>query len=269
MRLKGQRRGEGGFTLIELMTALGIFLLICGAAFTLLAVSQKRYQTESQVLTSLQEARLGLDQIVRDVDASGYPPASQFSFTSTPTSSQFARFSSSPFPWSPSAYPTSPCTIGGGCTTPGDFDLLVETDINPQDHDGVEWIRYQLQGTTLYRGVAKKTSGADPAAATATAGLAPFVQNVVNNASAAQISLFQAAYPGMFPGGNPVPIFSYTCDTSSTPLPCGSAGAYNSPVNIRDVGITLIVTTPMPDAQTGQPRLVALKGRGRRINPNQ
>jgi prepilin-type N-terminal cleavage/methylation domain-containing protein len=258
-----------GFTLIELMTALAIFLLICGAAFSLLGMSQKRYQTESQVLNSLQEARLGLDQIVRDVNDSGFPPANQFSFTVPPSGALFTRLASSPFAWSPGSYPNSPCAIGMGCTTPGDFDLIIETDINPQANDGVEWVRYQLQGQTLYRGFASK-SGAPPATATSAAGvLAPFVQNVVNNASAAQIAQFQTYYPGMFPGGLPVPIFAYTCDTATTPLPCPSAGSYNSPQDIRDVGITLIVTTPMPDAQTGQPRLVALKGRGRRINPNQ
>src|SRR5438045_8486786 len=63
-----------GFTLIELITALGIFFLVCAAAFTLLASSQQRYQTESQVLNSFQEARLALYQIVRDVNDAGYPP---------------------------------------------------------------------------------------------------------------------------------------------------------------------------------------------------
>ena len=59
---------QPGFTLVELLFSLGIFLLVIGAAFTLLGSSQNRYQTESQVLTSFQEARLGLDQIVRDVN---------------------------------------------------------------------------------------------------------------------------------------------------------------------------------------------------------
>src|ERR1700730_13182859 len=72
-RVSGARR-QLGFTLIELLVALGIFLLVTGAAFTLLGSSQQRYQTESQVLNSFQEARLGLDQIVRDVNDSGFPP---------------------------------------------------------------------------------------------------------------------------------------------------------------------------------------------------
>ena len=287
-------RRQVGFTLIELMVALGIFLLITGAAFTLLGTSQKHYQTESQVLTSFQEARLGLDQIVRDVNDAGYPPPT-FLNSSSPTLSV-----SSPFAWSPS-YPTTSCQIatggGGNCTTatagdtaPGDFDLIIETNPNPQDPSclpncPVQWIRYQLQNITplptLMRGVIGKTTNGDPD--TSTAGqLVPFVQNVVNtqvvqNATNPLVAQYQAAYPNIFPGGAPVPIFQYTCDTPSVsqslPLPtiaCPLATpADKSPANIRDVIITLIVAAPLPDATTSRPRLVVLNGRGRRINPNQ
>jgi len=67
---------QRGFTLIEMLAALGIFLLVTGAAFTLLTSSQQRYQTESQVLNSFQEARLALDQMVRDINDAGFPPPS-------------------------------------------------------------------------------------------------------------------------------------------------------------------------------------------------
>lgn len=250
-----------GFTLIELLVSLGIFLLVIGAAFTLLGSSQNRYQTESQVLTSFQEARLGLDQIVRDVNDAGYPPPSY-------VSTNFNLFATTPFAWSPGYSTSRSCNIAISsgnpvCTTPGDFDLIIETNPNPQDPGSqVQWIRYQLQTPpppavqvpTLMRGVVNKTSGGDPDAATSVAGvLAPFVQNVVN--SPAQ------------------PIFSYTCDTSTgpglPPLPCPNAAAVdNSPANIRDVMINLIVATPQPDPTTGQPRVVELRGRGRRVNPN-
>jgi prepilin-type N-terminal cleavage/methylation domain-containing protein len=236
---------QRGFTLIELLTALGIFLIVCGAAFTLLGSSQQRYQTESQVLTSFQEARLALDQIVRDVNDSGYPP---------PTYSDGvpADSASSPFAWSP-GYPTlPPCSIGGTCVTPAGFDLIIETNPNRQPGNPVYWIRYQLQGTTLSRAAVPKVSGTDPATATS-GNFVPFVQNVVNSASQ--------------------PIFSYTCDTPNAAQPqpklCSTAGADNSPMNIRDVAITLIVATPLPDATSGAPRIVRLNGRGRRINPNQ
>ncbi len=146
IRAKTEQRG---FTLIELLTALGIFLLVCGAAFTLLGTSQQRYQTDAQVLNSFQEARLGLDQIVRDVNDSGYPPPSF-------NDGNHTHFTDSPFAWS-TGYPTNanptgtPCTIGVTCVTPADFDLIIETKINPQDAV-VSWVRYQLQGTTLVRG---------------------------------------------------------------------------------------------------------------------
>jgi type II secretory pathway pseudopilin PulG len=273
-----------------LLVALGIFLVITGAAFTLLGTSQKHYQTESQVLTSFQEARLGLDQIVRDVNDAGYPPP-------TFTDGVPADSASSPFAWSTGASypPPGSCQIGtaggGTCTTatagdaaPGDFDLIIETNPNPQDPSclpncPVQWIRYQLQNTTplptLMRGVIGKTTAGDPDTSTAGA-LVPFVQNIVNtqvvqNAANPLVAQYQAAYPGIFPGGAPVPIFSYTCDNSLPPpqtVSCLGAGTDNSPANIRDVMITLIVAAPLPDATTGRPRLVMLNGRGRRINPN-
>jgi len=263
MRRTPGRTRQRGFTLIELLVALGIFLLVTGAAFTLLASSQQRYQTESQVLTSFQEARLALDQIVRDVNDSGYPPP-------TFNAGSVALYASSPFAWSlGSSYPATPCQIGTGgtgtCTTatagdtaPGDFDLIIETNPNPQDPlSQVQWIRYQLQGTTLMRGAVNKFSGGDPDTSTS-GNLVPLVQNVINNS-----------------GGTPVPIFSYTCDTPIAPQTqpplCASLGtaADNSPANIRDVTVTLIVAAPLPDATTGQQRVVELRGRGRRINPSQ
>jgi prepilin-type N-terminal cleavage/methylation domain-containing protein len=273
--LRGKTR-QFGFTLIELMVALAIFLLVTGAAFTLLSASQQRYQTESQVLNSFQEARLALDQIVRDVNDAGYPPPT-FIASSFPANSAIA-----PFAWSSGAgYPNPPCQIGtggggtcstaiAGDTSPGDFDLIIETNPNPnpQTNQNLQWIRYQLIGTTLYRGTAPKVINADPDASTSTQ-LVPFVQNVINNSSSAQIAQYQVTYPFMFPGSTPVPIFSYTCDTGTAPWPCPLAGAYNSSANIRDVIVTLIVSAPTPDATTGVPRVVQLSGRGRRVNPNQ
>ena len=267
MRRSSSRARQSGFTIVELLVALGIFLLVCGAAFSLLGSSQQRYRADSQLLTSFQEARLGLDQIVRDVNDSGYPPPTFASTTSW-------LFTSSPFAWNP-GYPGSVCNVGINCLSPADFDLIVETNPNPNSTDpnnvGVQWIHYVLQGSTLMRSVDNKSLGGDPLAQTS-GNLAPFVQNVVNNASPAQITLYQASYPGMFPTG-PVPIFSYVCDTPTAPQPpptlCAAAGPDNSPKNIREVIVTLIVAAPLPDANTGAPRLVQLEGRGRRINPNQ
>ena len=293
MKRHGAKDQQLGFTLVELLVALGIFLLIIGAAFTLLSSSQQRYQTESQVLSSFQEARLGLDQMVRDINDAGYPPPSYLASGNGGNLSNY--LASVPFAWSAGAgYFVNPCQIGTGgggtCTTatagdfaPGDFDIIIETEPNPLDPScapacQVQWIRYQLVGTTLMRGMVPKVAGNDPDTAFAGANApGPFVQNVVNNSPNLKIGQLKlsAAYPTVFPGGAPVPIFQYVCETPSVPqnppqlCSAPATGPDNSPANIRDVAITLIVAAPMPDTTSGRPRLVQLEGRGRRINPNQ
>lgn len=265
---------QKGFTLIEIMVAMSVFLVICGAVFSLLDMSQKRFRTESQVLDSFQQARLGLDEVVRDASDMGYPPQNQF--TTAPAAAPFAAIT--PVAWSPN-YAVAPCLIGtaggGTCATPGDFDVIFEEQY---DNTGVKWIRYTLQGTTLWRGTWAKTgnAGVDPAAvlSIAAGNMFPYVTNVMNNATAAQIAAFRATYPAMFPGGNPQPIFQYYCSDSTNggiPVLCQNApaAADNSPANVRDVEVTLIVRSSRRDAQTGAPRLVELNGRGHRLNPNQ
>lgn len=269
MKRAAHNRKEHGFSLIEMMIAAVIFILLCGAAFALLSVAQQRYQTESQVLNSFQEARFGLDEIVRDVNGSGYPPQNQFSvLPNVPPTNAYAI---TPVAWS-TGYPNSPCQIGTGgggtCATPGDFDMIIERDVDPWRTDGVEWTRYQLNNNILSRSQTFKVVGGDPDGTTASS-FVPYVQNVMNNASATQIAQFRAAYPSMFPGGNPVPVFSYTCYTPFGPQLCTLAGSYNSPINVTDVEITLIVMAPTQDAQTGQPRLIELHGRGHSLNPIQ
>jgi prepilin-type N-terminal cleavage/methylation domain-containing protein len=250
---------QSGFTLLEMLVSVLVFVMISGAMFQLLTSTQKKSQTDSQVRDTFQEARLGLDQIVRDINDAGYPPANHFSVVPVVTS-----YAQSPIAWSPT-YPTTPCTIGGTCTTPGSYDVIFE-----EDYDGsgtVKWVRYQLQGTTLWRGVTNKVAGIDPATATSAAGVMyPYVQNVMNNASSAQITSIQATYPNMFPGGNPVPIFNYTLDPTVGTTGCLAAAT--SPCNVRDVQVTLIVQTPQRDAQNNVLRLVELNGRGHRLNPN-
>lgn len=261
----GMRAKQKGFTLLEVLVAVAIFTVICGAMFVLLNRSQMQYQSEAQLLNSFQQARLGLDQIARDVNDAGYPPQNHFAVT--PPGNLYAN---SPVAWSPN-YPAAVCQIGtaggGTCASPTDFDVIFEGDV---DGTGVKWIRYQLRGTVLMRGVANKVAGADPVATTSAVGvMLPYVLQVMNNATLAQIAQFRAVYPAMFPGGIPVPIFQYNCDTQTGPTLCQNAGANNFPANVRDVEITLIVQTLQVDAQTGMPRLVELNGRGHRINPNQ
>jgi prepilin-type N-terminal cleavage/methylation domain-containing protein len=259
-----RKRIQQGFTLAELLVSSVVFLVMAAGAFSLVNSSSRRFKTDSQVLTSFQEARLGIDQIVRDVEDAGFPPRSRFS-TAAPLANLYAA---SPFAWAPN-YP-NPCTVGGTCTNPSGFDLIVETDY---DGTGVKWIRYQLLAgqTTLTRAVVPKVAGADPDASTSVAAvLLPYIQNVMNNATAAQITQIQADYPAMFPGGNPVPVFTYTqFDPPTSALVGGCTSTASTPCNIRDVSITLIVQAISRDTNTQALRLVELNGLAHRVNPGQ
>jgi len=259
------KKSQAGFTLLEMMVGAAIFLVVSGAVMGLLNVSQKRYKTDTQVLSAFQGARLAIDQMSRDINDAGYPPKSQFANPLTPTS----KYTQTPYAWSPGYLTSTACAIGT-CTSPANFDLIIETDV---DNSGnVSWVRYQLVNTTLYRGVVVKTVGADPNAATLAPGvMAPYITNVMNNAPAAQIASLNNDYPGLFPGGTAVPIFSYYCDLPNNANVglCTGAGVNNTPNNIREVGITLIVRANGVDEQSGEIRAVSLNALARRLNPNQ
>jgi len=102
----------------------------------------------------------------------------------------------------------TPCTIGVTCDPPSDFDIIIgPTLIGRSFQQGsVDSLQIGPSDVNSNAWAADKTSGGEPTVETADK-LAPLVQNVVNNASPAQIAQYQALYPGMFPGGNPVPNF--------------------------------------------------------------
>jgi prepilin-type N-terminal cleavage/methylation domain-containing protein len=262
----GRNLRQAGFTLLELLLATVVFLLICGAIFGLLDLAQKNYGSETQISSSFQEARLAVDQIVSDFDQAGYPSLSMFS--EVPAANFYAY---GPVAWAPgyTNHPPTPCQVGTGgggtCGTPGDFDLIVEAS----SAGAVNWIRYQLVGTTLFRSVVPKTPGADPAAATSVAtAMVPFIVNVMNSPPPAQLAELIAAYPTMYPAGQPVPIFQFSCDSPAGSVRCPTAAPGGLSTQIRDVDVTLIVRTTQRDLQTQKWKLVELNGRGHRSNPD-
>jgi len=265
--MAGKRPRSHGITVLELMVAMAIFGVICAAMFGLLQLSQQRYSSESQLSGSFQEARLGVDQIVRDINVSGYPSLGMFSNPQSINSYAIA-----PFAWQP-GYPSNPscqveitCALAAGAGGPSDFELVVETDLG--NGNGVSWIRYLLKETTLYRGVAAKTAASDPLTAIPLASMTPFVENVMNNPADPLFTQIKQQYPAMYPLGA-VPIFQYTCNTPQGPQRCSTSPAnYNTPKNISDVDVTLVVKTRLADAQTQLLQLMELTGRGHVSNPS-
>jgi type II secretory pathway pseudopilin PulG len=264
-----KNKSQSGFSLLEMLAVAAFITVITGSVFMLLNTGVQRYQMESEVVDSFQTARLGIDQMSRDIHEAGFPPAN------TGWKILAGQPTALPFAWDP-AYPATPCTVGVNCATPNQFDLIIEGEISPSTGAGVQWIRYTLQGTTLMRGVVPKVAGADPVAATSAAGvMLPYVDNVINNDSAAQMAFLRGFYPGMFPGNIAVPVFTYECNSSATPpapLPCTNANVVapnNTAPYISQVGITLIVESQELDPMTHQPRVVSLHTDAVVMNPSQ
>jgi prepilin-type N-terminal cleavage/methylation domain-containing protein len=260
-----------GFSLVELLTALAIFMIICGVAFEMLTLTMKKYRSDSQLLNTFQEARFGLDQMVRDIDDAGYPPRNQIKSGTTPPLDSYAVTA---FAWGGSTYPFGTCSIGGSCPLPNNYDIIIETNIDPKSDNKVEWVRYRLGAvdgtnpTTLYRGVIQKSnnSSQDPQILTDVT-LVPYVQNVMNNPPADQLAALQAQYPSMFSGGS-IPVFKYLCESTPEPRDCTDpVASTNDPKHVVAVIITLIVEAPTPDTN-GRIQVVQLKGQARRINPD-
>jgi type II secretory pathway pseudopilin PulG len=232
------RQPGNGYSLVELLVATVLFTIIAGAIFSVLFGAQLRYQTDSGLTTAFQQANIAIDQITRDIHSAGYPPPSSFAAGVAQTNPQLMAL---PFSWSP-GYPTTPCTVNVNCgavpAVPGDYDLILETD--PGDGNGVQWIRYSLQGTTLMRGMTRKIQFADPVASTSVGVMLPYLDNVVN-------------------GNQSRPIFRYLSDCISPPPPVQTS-------NICKVNIELIVQAARPDPQTGQFRTILLTGQAALFN---
>jgi type II secretory pathway pseudopilin PulG len=230
MDMNRRHDSAGGFSLVELLVGTVLFTIITGAVFSLLVSAQLRYQGESNVTETFQQANVAIDQITRDVHSAGYPPRNSLGLEAA---NMHPDTYALPFAWAPN-YPFTPCSVGGSCTIPGAYELIVEADVGSGK---IQWIRYSLQGRTLMRGMAPKAPFTDPIDAT-TGLLVPYLENVVN-------------------GDKSTAIFSY------------DQGVVLQPSDIRQVNICLMVEAPRPDPQTGQYHMITLTGQAVRFNPNQ
>ncbi|PYN86279.1 MAG: hypothetical protein DMD87_17665 [Candidatus Rokuibacteriota bacterium] len=67
-------RGQGGFTLVELMVAMSIFLLILVGIFQVFDPSRNAYQVSERKLGVQQNARVAMDRMSRQIRMAGYFP---------------------------------------------------------------------------------------------------------------------------------------------------------------------------------------------------
>jgi len=74
MRPVTSLRGQEGFTLVELMVAMSIFLLILVGIFQVFDPSRNAYQVSERKLGVQQNARVAMDRMARQIRMAGYFP---------------------------------------------------------------------------------------------------------------------------------------------------------------------------------------------------
>lgn len=272
------KKRERGFSLMELMLVLAIFLVVSGAVFELLNAAQIRYRAEQQFLESFQGARLGVDLIIRDVHNAGYPPPITFpgNFAKPPTPAAYpagtwtdpvlapagvqSRFAIGILGVTAGGAVSTTCTVNGGatpCAIPNAWDLVLELDVDPENATPapqIEWVRYNLPApggaatSTLFRTVLTKVVAGNP---TTNQSIVPFVENVVQNSTLA----VSAANPA---------VFTYECDPRQIIVGTNACLAEH----VKNVYIALQVRSTRADIQTQQFRQITVRGMASRQYPS-
>jgi len=65
-------KGQGGFTLIEVMVGMVIAVIVTAAAFTILTTTSKSLRANEQIVDTQQNIRLAMEMLARDVKMAGF-----------------------------------------------------------------------------------------------------------------------------------------------------------------------------------------------------
>jgi type II secretory pathway pseudopilin PulG len=235
-----------GFTILELVIATSMFMIVSAAIFSLLENTQFRVIGEQDIVPVLQESRVAMDLLVRDIHRAGFP--SPFEFPTTPddpTTLQPANLQNV-FSIGFVGLPSRTCTVSSTCSLPNGFDLLMESVPDSLDNQPVQWIEYRLlrpEGATtskLMRSQVPKNAAAGPLGVVP--NWVPVLENILND-----------------PGNPADPIFIYPCPGGLCP----------AAKDLQQVQIKLRVQSFRPDPQTHQYRQLSVVETAQRMNPTQ
>jgi hypothetical protein len=162
---------SAGFTLFEVLIALGITMLVMASVFLLLQKSQKTFRREPQVSEMNANARGGLDRISQDLSVAGFATPSNMAVMwfdgggDTPDRISIVYAD----PEVPVSRPR-PCPLGGPCPTIGSSAVL---NIDPFTFSTQppNFSEAYLDGMTLF---AVQGPNGDPACDGVAPGLVPF-----------------------------------------------------------------------------------------------
>lgn len=214
MRIRTKASSQVGFSLLELMIVLALLAIIMGSIFAQINQAQQNSTSQQIKLDLFQESREFMDQIARDLRASGYPNTRNFSSD----------------PVSPAEQSTQEAV---GLVNLDVGELWFESSIDGSGNVSV--IHYDLVQTgtgcpCLERSQTPKIQ-ADPLTGQTETDQVD-VQSVINGTTAD-------------------PIFkAYYSDGTAVSLPIDITN--NALANVNTVDIILKVQSPNPDPQTGQ-----------------
>lgn len=302
------RHRQAGFSLVELLVVLAIFVIVTGAVFGLLNMAQIRYAAEKRFLESFQGARIGVDLMVRDIHNAGYPPpytyAGNLPYQAAPPGSIGMAPGNGPTPLNydmpvPWDSPTQAdiglqdrfatgivgvrnnlvdltCTVNGGatpCDVPDAFDLILEMDVDPEASNPllgptIEWVRYRLCWMQPDGTCRPNVVPPNPRTTVITRGVA--TKNAALDPTAAVISNLPFVENIVQRSDLNVgdAMPDGTANTAIFSYICAGGQPSCTVEQIQNVVIMVRVRSAEADIQTRQQREITLRGLARRLNPS-
>src|SRR3972149_2029044 len=82
MNMQKNNRTASGFTMVELIIAMAIGLIILGALYSVFTMQNRTLSIQEQITEMQQNARLGMEIMLRDIQMAGYNPTKTTSWSS-------------------------------------------------------------------------------------------------------------------------------------------------------------------------------------------
>jgi type II secretory pathway component PulJ len=226
MRMKAMK----GFTLVELMIAIGVTMVLMAAVY--MAVNSAQYHSSAieRKVTAQQDIKPALDLMAREIGMASYNPTLAANLWVNPTGSCLAASSNQGYRGIQEATANSivvEMDIGGSAAGDGDGMLGEENEV----------IRYNYDTVNHYITRATNCGGDQPFLGDTAASGHPRTVLVINNTAGT--------------GGAAIPVFRYY-DGTGTEI--AAAGLPAGIPNIRRIDITLAVETEYADPKTNQRR---------------
>lgn len=221
-----QVSNKKGFTLVEVLFAIGVGLLLLGAIYAVVQSGQRSSVSLERKVVAQQDARAALQMMAMEVRMASYNSNFETGFWLN------SNCGNNP--------PPNPLYKGIQEATA--YSLTIEMDIDESSTIGDcpnEIIRYAYDGNNLFISRDSNCLGAQPFLGDDPASGVPRVVRVINDTNG----------NGVYDQGTDLPVFTYV-DGAGNQIPFASLPA-NIP-NIRRIDITLQVETDEITPDTGQ-----------------